>query len=411
MVAIGRVVSGPLPSIAQRFSDYLASSCAHDALIIFTKECTGRPRKVSGDPDIVNAVTISELDAIKAYVAVAQMYQGEALLGRRMVSVAAILDVTDTLLVLVNPRIRARSVDASYLNAPFGLVATSIRQQVAQASPDYLAESRAATTERARTIAELTEVHEAALSAILDTLRSSRLTDERARLIASDTASSALIAVRAAGAVDQELSEEAVATAFASLVVELRSLLRHKSVEVEYVQPPADGRALPGEIAHAARAMGKAIVLAFAAQESLTRLRVQWGCDGKHVLVEVRDNGGGGVDRDGLIRQLSSRLAMLRGIMDVEVVAGWGSRVALSLPLDAPIARADDQMIANLNRRELDVLARLARGMRNKPIATELAISESTVKFHVANILKKLEVGNRGEAGLLGVRAGLVIDG
>lgn len=43
----------------------------------------------------------------------------------------------------------------------------------------------------------------------------------------------------------------------------------------------------------------------------------------------------------------------------------------------------------------------LARGRRNRDIARELHISESTVKFHVANILEKLGVGSRGEAAAL----------
>jgi DNA-binding NarL/FixJ family response regulator len=51
--------------------------------------------------------------------------------------------------------------------------------------------------------------------------------------------------------------------------------------------------------------------------------------------------------------------------------------------------------------RELEVLGQLARGRRNRDIARELHISESTVKFHVANILEKLGVGSRGEAAAL----------
>ncbi|MEU5208939.1 helix-turn-helix transcriptional regulator [Streptomyces sp. NPDC020742] len=47
------------------------------------------------------------------------------------------------------------------------------------------------------------------------------------------------------------------------------------------------------------------------------------------------------------------------------------------------------------------MLARLALGHRNRAIAQELHISESTVKFHVAKILTKLGVGSRGEAAAL----------
>ena len=51
-----------------------------------------------------------------------------------------------------------------------------------------------------------------------------------------------------------------------------------------------------------------------------------------------------------------------------------------------------------LTRRELDVLRLMARGDSNKAIATELVVSEGTVKFHVKNILRKLRAANRVEA-------------
>jgi PAS domain S-box-containing protein len=51
-----------------------------------------------------------------------------------------------------------------------------------------------------------------------------------------------------------------------------------------------------------------------------------------------------------------------------------------------------------LTRRELEVLAMLAAGVTNAEIADRLVISESTVKSHVKNILRKLGVRNRTEA-------------
>ncbi len=51
----------------------------------------------------------------------------------------------------------------------------------------------------------------------------------------------------------------------------------------------------------------------------------------------------------------------------------------------------------------------LAGGLANKEIAARLAISDHTVKFHVASILGKLGVSTRTEAVSLGIRRGLVL--
>ncbi|MGW5150810.1 LuxR C-terminal-related transcriptional regulator, partial [Rhodococcus koreensis] len=146
---------------------------------------------------------------------------------------------------------------------------------------------------------------------------------------------------------------------------------------------------------------------AFGAQPVLARLRVAWDCDGDNVLLEVRDQGSGAIDGSALTRQLAGRLHTLRGRVDIESIAGWGSRVSLVIPLDPPAARPDEHLLSTLNPRELEVLAHLTVGKRNKAIASELGISESTVKFHVASVLQKLDVTNRGEAGAIGIRAGI----
>lgn len=51
-----------------------------------------------------------------------------------------------------------------------------------------------------------------------------------------------------------------------------------------------------------------------------------------------------------------------------------------------------------LSRRELEILLLAARGMRNRQIASHLAISERTVKRHLANAYPKMGVSTRGEA-------------
>lgn len=61
-----------------------------------------------------------------------------------------------------------------------------------------------------------------------------------------------------------------------------------------------------------------------------------------------------------------------------------------------------------LTARELDVLAFLAQGLRNREIAEELGLAEPTVKIHVNNLLRKLQVKDRTEAAVVALRRGLV---
>jgi len=63
---------------------------------------------------------------------------------------------------------------------------------------------------------------------------------------------------------------------------------------------------------------------------------------------------------------------------------------------------------AGLTAKEQEVLAALARGLSNQQIAKELWLAEQTVKFHLSNIYRKLEVRNRTEAVQHAVRRGFV---
>ncbi|MEO5895849.1 MAG: LuxR C-terminal-related transcriptional regulator [Vicinamibacterales bacterium] len=61
-----------------------------------------------------------------------------------------------------------------------------------------------------------------------------------------------------------------------------------------------------------------------------------------------------------------------------------------------------------LTRREHEVLVLLADGLRNREIATRLAISEHTIKFHLAAIFGKLGASSRTEVVRKALRLGLI---
>ena len=57
-----------------------------------------------------------------------------------------------------------------------------------------------------------------------------------------------------------------------------------------------------------------------------------------------------------------------------------------------------ERALGDLTAREGEVIGLLARGMTNMAIARALVISEGTVKYHVKNILRKLQATSRADA-------------
>lgn len=66
--------------------------------------------------------------------------------------------------------------------------------------------------------------------------------------------------------------------------------------------------------------------------------------------------------------------------------------------------------IEQLTIREVELLALIAEGYKNKEIAEILYISEKTVKTHITNIFKKLEVTDRTKAAVMAIQHGLLLN-
>ena len=69
---------------------------------------------------------------------------------------------------------------------------------------------------------------------------------------------------------------------------------------------------------------------------------------------------------------------------------------------------ADKDKIDSLTNRELEVLVQVANGMFNKEIATNLNISERTVKNHISNIFKKIDVSDRTQAAVFAIKNNII---
>ena len=105
----------------------------------------------------------------------------------------------------------------------------------------------------------------------------------------------------------------------------------------------------------------------------------------------------------GAIRVVASGDALIAPSITRRLIAEFAARPSRQPP--APPGLAD------LTPRELEVLRLVARGRSNAEIASELVVSGTTVKSHVARILMKLDARDRVQAVVLAYESGLVQPG
>lgn len=68
----------------------------------------------------------------------------------------------------------------------------------------------------------------------------------------------------------------------------------------------------------------------------------------------------------------------------------------------------DKEKLSLLTKREVEILTQVASGMFNKEIGNNLNISERTVKNHISNIFRKIEVSDRTQAAVFAIRNNIV---
>lgn len=119
------------------------------------------------------------------------------------------------------------------------------------------------------------------------------------------------------------------------------------------------------------------------------------------------------VDQDGDIQhalQAGAAAYVLKSSPKQEILAAIRSVHSGRKHITAAVAARLAERLGeeDLTPRELEVLGYIRDGSRNKQIADKLGISETTVNFHIKNIVEKLQANDRTHALVIALRRGLL---
>jgi DNA-binding CsgD family transcriptional regulator len=402
LTEVAAVLDATADQALARLSALLEPLIPHHALASLTDGCARSPLNVHGVPQVTAALSVPALTRLTAESRAGSSVRRTELAGeqRWVVTVAASSAGEASILVVVCRGNREPSPEAcGTAGKIWAVISANLAQRIDHARPEDLGVARAVARERTRLVAELKAGHEAALLTLLGVLRADKLDDGTARRSATDLAAAALIALRTNAEHEHAIGDEPADRAFSLLRRGLQPMLRYSDVDLSLAAPDSHPP-LPAEIAQAGRAITRNAVLAMLGQDKVTRIRVGWTA-GDGLTIMIHDDGPGRLTAGApAMLEVISRAEAVGGTAEFEGVPDWGSRLVAWLPLKIP-ARAADDPLDQLHPREREVLELVAAGRHNREIATTLHISENTVKYHVGNILRKLNAGSRVQAAAL----------
>jgi DNA-binding CsgD family transcriptional regulator/signal transduction histidine kinase len=424
LAALADLVTAPTDELAESARAVLAPVLPHRALVLVSPAASGMPVRISAPNELRERLAAIDwlgiaASAIPSDDGASRVAVPDGIAGLRAAGWAASSAGSGVVLIVgAEHRLEIDVAQDWAARQVATLAAARQRGMGDDPSPGTLAFSHTIAHERDRVRWELASRHAATLTTLLKALRDVSHNGSRATppgvAMAIDLTSQALLELKASAKRNDAALYAGLATAFAEAETELRNIVRASGLQlITGLEGPDDGT-LPRAIARAARVISCAAALNAAQHSGADKLRVHWRLTDDSLVITVADNGDGLNGNEDAMRrealELCRRVTGLGGTVELDSAPRWGSAMSCMLPLRSlPLAPETPgaESFSQLRAREREVLELMVAGMRNRDIAERLFITVRTVKFHVSNILRKLDVQSRAEVIVLAHSAGI----
>jgi DNA-binding CsgD family transcriptional regulator len=424
LAALADLVTAPTDELAESARAVLAPVLPHRALVLVSPAASGMPVRISAPNDLRERLAAIDWlsiagSAIPDDDGASRVAVPDGIAGLRAAGWAASSAGSGVALIVgAEHRLEIDPAQDWAARQVATLAAARQRGMGEDPSPGTLAFSHTIAHERDRVRWELASRHAATLTTLLKALRDVSHNGSRATppgvAMAIDLTSQALLELKASAKRNDAALYVGFAAAFAEAENELRNIVRASGLQLVTGVDGAEDGTLPRAIARAARVISCAAALNAAQHSGADKLRVHWRLTDDSLMVTVADNGDGLHGDDEAARrealELCRRVTGLGGTVELDSAPRWGSAMSCMLPLRSlPLApeTPGSESFSQLRAREREVLELMVAGMRNRDIAERLFITVRTVKFHVSNILRKLDVQSRAEVIVLAHSAGI----
>jgi DNA-binding CsgD family transcriptional regulator/signal transduction histidine kinase len=424
LAAVAKLVTSTTEELAEHARAAIAPVLSHQALVLVAPEAESLPVQIAAPSELRRRLAAVDwlslvAGAITSEDGATRVMLSDTIAGLRPAAWVASSGGFGVALIVVAQRNLEIGPDQDWaVRLVATLVAAQGRGPVHAPSPRTLAFSQAISQERDRVRRELASRHAATLSALLNSLRNAAQSESRATppgvAVAIDLTSQALLEDHASDSRQDTSPTQGLSDAFAETEAELRSIVRPGGLTLITGLQGPDDDVVPRAVARAAGIVSRVGVLLAIEHPGVDKLRVSWQARDDSLAVAIADNGDGFEPDDRRMNderlQLGRRVASLGGEVELDSAPRWGTTVSCKLPLrslpSVPVTPAAG-LIADLRPREREVLELMVAGLRNREIADRLFITIRTVKFHVSNILHKLQVESRADVIILAHQAGL----